>query len=204
MTKVLKFSRDDDGKEAWLEARKGRFTGTRNEPLNKRGGGYKKMFYEIIAERVAIPPDGENVMDRGIRLEDEALTCFEEITGLELNRELRLICRDDYPDISYSPDATVEGEKASVEVKCLNSASFIEAWITREVPSEYESQSMQPFVVNDELERLYFVFYDPRMPMDFFFLTIERKDHEERIKYLLESQISALKEIEAIVDKFTF
>lgn len=49
-----------------MEARLGRITGTRLKDLVvRRGSGYKIGFYEIIAERIAIPASGENVMDRG-------------------------------------------------------------------------------------------------------------------------------------------
>ena len=66
-----------------------RITGTRLKDLVvKRGTGRKIGFYELIAERIAIPPSGENVMDRGKRLEDEAVERFAKETDLEVENEL--------------------------------------------------------------------------------------------------------------------
>lgn len=199
-----KFPRTDEGQEAWLDCRKGRVTGTRLKDLiQKRSSKPKKGFYEIIAERVAIPASGENPMDRGKRLEDIAIKRFEQETGKEVDVELVLITREDNENIAYSPDGTI-GETETVEVKCLNSASHLEAWLTKEIPSEYEEQSIQPFCVNDKLQTLYFVFYDPRMPIDFFFFEVHRADKQAQIADYLEQQIVALAKIKEIEDSLTF
>jgi len=200
----LKFQRSDEGRQEWLDARKGKVTGTRLKDLIvKRGTKPKKGFYEIIAERVALPPTEENPMDRGQRLEEIAIQRFVKETGKEVNTDLVLICRDDNQDIAYSPDGTI-GDTESVEVKCLNSASHLEAYLTKEIPSEYEEQSIQPFVVNDNLQKLYFVFYDPRMPIDFFFFEVNREDIEDKITMAYETQILALAQIEEIEKQLTF
>lgn len=201
---IQKFERSDAGREEWLEARKGKITGTRlGDIIVKRGTEPKLGFWEIIAERVAIPADDENPMDRGRRLEDEAVQRFVQETGIAVNTDLQLLSREDYPDISYSPDGTI-GETATVEVKCLKSSLHIKAWWTKEIPKEYEEQAIQPFCVNDKLETLYFVFYDPRMPVDFFYLTINRKDFEGKIIAYLEQQIITLRNAEEIIKAITF
>lgn len=201
---VHKFPRIEEGEDAWLDCRKGRVTGTRLKDLIvKRSAKPKKGFYEIIAERVAVPASNENPMDRGKRLEDLAIKRFEQETGKMVNVELMLITREDNENIAYSPDGTI-GDTETVEVKCLNSASHLEAWLTKEIPSEYEEQSIQPFCVNDKLQTLYFVFYDPRMPIDFFFFEVHRADIESKIADYLEQQIVALAKIKEIEDSLTF
>ena len=201
---IHKFERTDAGREEWLDARRGKVTGTRVKDLIvKRGNKEKKGFWEIIAERVAIPPTEENAMSRGLRIEDEAIRRFEEKTGKTVNNDCVLICRDDNSDIAYSPDGTI-GETESVEVKCLNSASHIEAYITKEIPSEYEEQYIQPFVVNDNLETLYFVFYDPRMPIDIFFFEVKRADIADKITACHEQQLLSLAKIADIEKQLTF
>ena len=68
-------------KEEWLNARAGKITGSKLKDLIvKRGTGEKKGFYQLIADRVAIAPDGENPMDRGTRLEEEAIERFVKET----------------------------------------------------------------------------------------------------------------------------
>lgn len=199
--KIQKFN----DREAWLEARLGKVTGTRLKDLiNKRATKPKKGFYEIIAERVAIPTTDESMMDRGNRLEDVAVEKFTERTGKKVNNELVLWERDDNPYIAISPDGMVIEELAAVEVKCLSSASHIEAFLTKEIPAEYEYQVLQYFCVNDELKTLYFIFYDPRTPIEIFWITVERKDKEADIAFCLQSQIEALVLIKEYENKLTF
>jgi len=192
-------------KELWLEARIGRITGTRLKDLiSLRGSGKKKGFWELVAERVALPIDGENPMDRGVRLEEEAVARFEKETKKKVNSDLVLWVSDQDENIAISPDGYI-GETEAVEVKCVNSASHIEALITQEVPAEHKFQVLQYFIVNPKLKYLYFIFYDPRVQAkDFFYLTINRKDVAEEVeKYLLE-ELAIIKEVEAITLKLTF
>jgi len=195
-----------DDRESWLAARKGKITGSRlKDIIVKRGTGKKIGFYELIAERIAVDHDGENVMDRGTRLEEEAIKCFEKATGKKVNQDLVIWCREDNDCIAISPDGIVEGENAAVEAKCLSSARHIEAWYMQKVPDEYEYQIMQYFIVNDKLETMYMLFYDPRIPCkDFFFLTVHRKDVQAEIDACLEYQRQVIAEVNQIVNDLTF
>ncbi len=197
-----------NSKEEWLDARLGKVTGTRLKDLVvKRGTKPKKGFYEIIAERVAIPANGENVMDRGHRLEIDALERFESESGKKVNKDLVIFCRGDNHDIAVSPDGYIEKKKKvteMVECKCLSSASHIEAYLTKEIPSEYEYQKLQYFIVNDDLQILYFVFYDPRMPKDFFYFTIKREEVKDQITEYLALEKETLERIKQIETELTF
>ena len=198
--KILKF----DDEKTWLGARLGKITGTRvGGLLSKRDKKPLKGYYELIAERVAIPHDGENVMDRGKRLEDEAMERFALETGKKVDADLVLWVREDDDNIAISPDGSI-GKTEAVECKCLNSASHIEAYLTQKIPSEYDCQVLQYFIVNDSLKTLYFVFYDPRMPKDFFYLSVKRKDMEKQIEEYLEMERRVLKEVEEISNSLTF
>ena len=201
--KIQKFNSEDE----WLEGRSGRITGTRAKDLVvKRGTGYKKGFWEIVAERVAIPANGENVMDRGHRLEEDAIHRFEKETGKTINTELVIWSRSEEESIAISPDGFVEAPKIeeACEVKCLNSASHCEAFITKEIPNEYQPQKIQYFVVNDDLKILYWIFYDPRMPKDFFYFIIKREDIQKEINEYLELEKISLVEIERCEKLLTF
>jgi predicted phage-related endonuclease len=196
--KIQKF----DNKEDWLDARLGRVTGTRLKDLIvKRGTKPKIGFYEIIAERIAIPANLENVMDRGIRLEDEALERFAKETKKKVNTDLVLWYRDDDENIAVSADGYV-GKTEAIECKCLSSARHLEAYLTKEVPGEYEMQALQYFIVNEKLKTLYFVFYDPRMPKDFFWLEIQRD--QEKVEEYLGLEREVLAQIASIEKELTF
>ncbi len=188
----------------WLDARRGRVTGTRlGDLVAKRGGGYKIGYYELLAERIALPATDESAMDRGHRLEEDALDRFAQETGKEVDKTLKMWVRDDNEDIAISPDGTV-GETEAVEVKCLASSRHIEAFLTGKIPSEYDEQILQYFIVCDSLESLHFVFYDPRMPKDFFFFTKTRAEVAEKVSEYFEMQKRVLLEIADLEKKLTF
>lgn len=201
MFKTLKF----ENREEWLEARRGKITGTRlGSIVVKRGTGKKIGYYELIAERLADPADEENPMERGQRLEGEAIDRFEKETKKKVNRDLVILSRDDNDNISISPDGTI-GETEAVEVKCLASARHLEALLTDKVPSEHEFQTLQYFIVNDKLKKLNVIFYDPRiMVKDYFVLEIKREDVKADIEKYLEYQIITLAEVEKIVNDLSF
>lgn len=199
--KTLKF----DNKEAWLAGRIGKITGSRlKDIVVKRGTGKKIGFYELIAERLGIPADGENAMDRGTRLEAEAVEAFTKETGKEVDSSLYIWTRDDDESIAISPDGVI-GKTEALECKCLSSARHIEAFLTQEIPDEYEFQKLQYFIVNDKLQTLYFAFYDPRLlAKPFFYITVKREDIEKEIEQYLNYQRETLAEVNAIVNQLTF
>lgn len=195
-----------DNREEWLADRVGKITGSRLAKIVvKRGAGKKIGFYELIAERLGLPADGEDPMDRGTRLESEAAARFEQETGKKLDTSLIMWMRDDDNSIAISPDGVVEGEPEAAEFKCLGSARHIEAWHTQQIPDDYEFQKLQYFIVNPDLEKLYFGFYDPRIPaIDFFIIEVKREDVQEDVDKYLEYQRKELAEVAEIVNKLTF
>lgn len=198
---TLKF----EDKNSWLAARRGKITGSRlKDIVVKRGTGYKLGFYELIAERLGIAADDESAMDRGTRLEPEAMERFITETKKKVDTSLIIWTRDDNENIAVSPDGFM-GKKEAVEVKCLSSARHIEAWLTQKIPDEYEFQKLQYFIVNEDLQKLHFAFYDPRLlAKPFFVITVKRKDVEEDVKTYLEYQKNVIEEVNKIVNELTF
>lgn len=194
-----------ESREEWLAARRGKITGSRlKDIVVKRGTGKKIGFWELVAEGIGVAPDDESAMDRGSRLEAEALERFAKESGKKLDTSLVIWTREDDESIAISPDAFI-GKKEAVETKCLSSARHIEAYFTQEVPDEYEFQVFQYFIVNDTLKTLYLVFYDPRILVkDYFVLTINRKDKEEAIAQYLQYQKDTMKEVREYINQLTF
>ena len=190
--------------EEWMDSRRCKITGTRVKDLVvKRGTGRKIGFYELVAERIANADDGENPMERGQRLEEEALERFSEETGKKVKTDLVIWTRDDNENIALSPDGWVKVSEA-VEVKCLSSARHLQAFFEG-VPKDYKDQTIQYFVVNDKLKVLHVVFYDPRLTVkDYFCITIKREEYQEEIEKYLEYQKQVLQEVDDIVNELTF
>lgn len=194
-----------EDKESWLVARRGKITGSRlKDIITKRGTGKKIGFYELIAERLGVPADDESAMERGSRLESEAMEVFVKDTKKKVDTSLVIWTRDDNENIAISPDGFI-GSKEAVEVKCLSSARHIEALLTQEIPDEYKDQMIQYFVVNDTLATLYFVFYDPRiLSKPYFSIKVSRKDVQEKVDEYLEYEKKTLEEVVEAVNKLTF
>lgn len=195
--------------DAWLDARKGKITGSKlKDIVVKRGTGRKIGFYELIADRLSIQEEPEDVMERGHRLEQEAIDKFSEITGLKVETDIGICVSDENPNIALSPDGLIKtkGKYAeAVEVKCLSAARHLQAYFEKAIPDEYEFQKLQYFIVNEDLQVLYFVFYDPRVTVKpLHFLEITREEVEEDIKTYLEYQKNVLKEVESLTAQLAF
>lgn len=172
-------------------------------------------YYALIAERLGVPADEEIPMERGHRIEREAIDRFEKETGMKVDSSLVIWSRDDNESIAISPDGVVvDGESPdseATEVKCLSSARHVQAYITREIPEEYRPQCLQYFAVNDVLKRLNFICYDPRFSMfewqkgklDFFVLHMDREEVIREVEDILEFQRNILNEVDREVNRIT-
>lgn len=194
-----------ENRDLWLAGRRGKITGSRlKDIISKRDGNKKIGFYELIAERIATAPDDERAMDRGTRLEEEAVARFIKETKKKVDTSLVIWMRNDNESIAVSPDGFI-GKKEAVECKCLSSARHIEAYLTQSIPDEYDYQTKQYFIVNDSIETLHVVFFDPRIPCkDYFVLEVHRKDIEEEIGIYLDYQHKTIQEVNEIVANLTF
>lgn len=183
----------------------------------------KLEFYQLIADRIAIDTkfeydendeivfNSQNMMERGHTLEDEAAVIFAERTGKSLVR-VGICVRDDNESIGQSPDRLIQSDdgiyREALEVKCLKSSKHLQALIEQTIPDEYFSQAVQYFVVNEDLETLYFAFYDPRIPFDcgFHWIEIKRTDKEvaKRIPQYLAYEKMLLAEVDYWVGKLTY
>jgi hypothetical protein len=176
---ILKF----DSLHEWLDARKGRITGSRLKDIEPKKNGEKKIeFYKVLSERLLDPsheePKDENTMHRGNRLEGKALEIYKEQKNPEIEDNLVLWMRDDNEWMAVSPDAVTKDGLGAVEVKCLNPARHLEVLLTNTIPEEYEYQGRQYFIVNDKLEWIDFCFYEPRLRIadKFFIKRVNRAD----------------------------
>lgn len=197
----------EQGSQEWFDYRKGKISGTMLADLYSKRGTRKIGFYELIAERLAIDPDDENRADRGLRLEEEAVLEFE--TRLDKKVERVGICEHDlYPEVINSPDGLIKKGKKyteALEVKCLSPARHLEAVITNKVPGEFEAQKLQYFIVNPDLKKLYFMFYDPRIvTVPVHVIEVTRAELGDLPDKYLQFQLEQLAEVNQIIEGLAF
>lgn len=197
----------EQGSEEWFEYRRGKISGTMLADLYSNRGNRKLGFYELIAERLSLEPDDENRMDRGIRLEQEAIDLFTKKTGKKVER-VGVCVHGKYPEIINSPDGLIKDRgkyTEAIEVKCISPARHLQAVIEQEVPKEFEAQKLQYFIVNPDLKKLHFVFYDPRIAaVPFYVVEVTREELGDLPEKYLQFQVEQLNEIANIIEQLAF
>lgn len=150
----------------------------------------KDEFYKLVAGMVARPvtfndyeaPEGVKVgwRERGHILEPFAVEAFKERSGLDVvQTDQEIWVSDDNPNITVSPDGYINGKAITeaIEVKCPDNHVVIRAYNENRYPEKYHEQVLQYFIVNDKLQKLYFLIYTdciPSLPLQVF--EVRRKD----------------------------
>lgn len=168
----------------------------------------KKMgYYQLMAERLAVKeegPDNETPLERGTRLEPEAVEKFATMSKKEVENNLILWISDAHPAITYSPDGIVSEEEVA-EAKCLSSALHLYVYFEKDIPPEYHRQNLQAFIANEKLRTLHFVCYDPRIPcLPLHYITVTREELADEIEKHKAYQLQVLKMLEEDVISISF
>ena len=182
-------------------------------------------IYKLIAQRIAKPinpndyadriPEGAtySAMLRGQILEDEARELISEKLGKQIipgrvwqsEENEYMICSPD-GEIAESIDEYTDIIEA-VEIKCLDSWKVVKAYYEKRPPLEYEAQIIQYFLVNENLQKLYFciysdVFTNPDLGLQIF--ELKREDYREKIELTGRVQNATLELVEREVQKLMF
>ena len=213
----------EQNSEEGLLRRLGRITGTKVNgvrPMARDKSRRYDGFWTVLAEKAAVPADGEPDMERGHRLENVALQMMSEKLGLPFDTEPGIWVSDIDDDIMVSPDGAqpVEGDQLPTyagEVKSLSSAKHLKYIYTdhkakqrsdynpyysipNDAQNNYQDQVLQYFVVNPELEDLYFALFDDRQEMNHLVLWtihVKRSDVQPLIDETLEMELGTLVEM---------
>ena len=158
----------------------------------------KKRYYEMLAERVARPLTPNDYADRlngepfsaiarGHILEPEIADNFAKAYNKKLDEDSVVWVSDDNPNSYISPDRTITDKdgvvREAVEIKAFYSPEVLEVWKTQKIPSEYMPQVVKYFMINKDLETLYWVVGTDLIPgLELQVFTVKRKDVEDQIK----------------------
>lgn len=189
----------------WEQLRKTKITGTVLKSLMGTPKARQEAIYEVIANRLSVGVDSdeeyENPMQRGTRLEPDAVSAFELEKNMQVERTG--FCEDDSnPFIANSPDGYIIGtdDTEALEIKAMGGKNHIKMWLTDEIPEEYKWQVVQYFVVNEKLQKLYFAGYNPDIPIHpLHIIEVKREDIALDIENARKSQEAFLLEVDAIL-----
>jgi putative phage-type endonuclease len=197
--------------ESWLNDRLGCVTASRvSDVMAKTKSGYsasrKNYMMQLLCERLTKRREETYInaaMQRGTDLEPVARTMFEMQTGLDV-KETGFIRHPNGFDIGASPDGLVS-DGGILEVKCPNTAQFIDFYLYRKIPSDYQAQmALQMACCN--ATHGYFVMFDDRLPehMQLTYVKVERNEQfelemmKEITLFLIELDDLALKVIQTM------
>lgn len=179
-------------------------------------------IYKLIAQRIAKPinpndyadriPEGAtySAMLRGQILEDEARELISEKLGKKIIPG-RVWQSEENEYMICSPDGEIVDDTGkvseAVEIKCLDSWKVVKAYYEKHPPLDYEAQIIQYFLVNENLQKLYFciysdVFTNPDLGLQIF--ELKREDYREKIELTGRVQNATLGLVEREVQKLMF
>lgn len=229
--KILQFQKDsDEWLEARNTVISGTKVKEVKPPTRKVKTGSQTIgFWGLIAEYLSYGVEEESPMVRGTHLEDENAQLAIEKLHLENGKyNVGALWQTDDALLGYSPDAFEDTEKPkwAIECKSLKTAEHIYL-IARDmaakgklpstvaaqfavkeeyrgidyVAEEHQLQIKQAFVVNPELDVVYYSLYDPRVFVEdlrHYIITVKRSEMEEDIaeqKEMVERQAKLARDI---------
>ena len=177
-------------------------------------------IYKLIAQRIAKPinpndytlPEGAtySAMLRGQILEEEARELISEKLGKQIIPG-RVWQSEENEYMICSPDGEIVDDTGkvseAVEIKCLDSWKVVKAYYEKHPPLDYEAQIIEYFLVNENLQKLYFciysdVFTNPDLGLQIF--ELKREDYREKIELTGRVQNATLGLVEKEVQKLMF
>jgi exodeoxyribonuclease (lambda-induced) len=187
--------------EEWYLLRLGKITGTKMKSLMSKE--WKSIIDEVVSEILTQKTEEAYVnknMQWGIDNEDFAVYEYEKKFFVETT-SCGFCLSTKYKYLGLSPDGWV-GYNGAIEVKCPSSKTHVKYIREDKIPTEYVWQIVNYFIVNENLEWLDFVSFDPRFEHSKLWVKrVNREDLEEKIKEAELMLIKAETEINNLLNK---
>ncbi|MCK4500899.1 YqaJ viral recombinase family protein [Candidatus Babeliales bacterium] len=168
--------------EEWYQARLGKVSGSRMKLALGSPKVQNTFISELIAEQVTEMPavsGTSRAMERGNEIEPFSRAHYKKITGIEL-QEVGMCIHEKYDWLTNSPDGLTEDRTHAGEFKSPDSKKMIEyIRYPMEAWKDYGDQVINYFMVNEKLETLDFVLYDPRIKLEKYQMIIKHYTREE-------------------------
>lgn len=201
--------------QEWLDEKWGKISGSSAKsarPLSRGSDRTAPGLWKVLAGLIALPPSGEKPMDRGHRIEDEALEYYEKTTGKVINKDAGIWVSDEDDRMMFSPDGDdgKDEPEQSYEVKALGSEKHLKIIfkdlyaqeldgdnynpiesLPNEAGAYYRDQAIDAFVVNDKLKVHTIIFYDDRVAREelvMHVIEIKREQIQDEVDILLYQQ----------------
>ncbi len=192
----------EQGSEAWHELRCGRFTASKFKDLmaSTSTATYQGLIDTIVGEilsETTEPTYSNDIMQRGIDLEDEAADLYESINEIPCEK-IGFVTNDNvFPDyVGVSPDRVV-GD-GILEIKCPLMKTHISYLRKGVLPNVYKWQVQGQLLVTDA-EYCDFMSYYPNIK-PFILRVLPNVEMQNELKNRIESSIDLIKQILKEID----
>ena len=184
----------EQGTPEWHALRIGKITSSRVAEIMKSDN--LKVVDALIYEKVcpdmavwdAVDSYVSEAMQWGTDHEGEACEEYTKATGIKLET-VGFCTHETFDYIAMSPDRFTPDRTGGIEVKCPNTKTHIRTIRMGGLPNEHKYQVYQYFLVNEKLQWLDFVCYDPRFtPRPLYINRITRNEIEPEL-YSLQAEI---------------
>lgn len=212
----------EQNSDVWYDFRRYKIGGSKakgTKPLMR--GKYKGLaegaagFWKLISERLSLPKDGENEMERGHRLEQRALGLTNQKYGLSLTKGMiwqsdeneRLYISPDGEDLNdltvaqetkaFDPDKHLRLMWEDVQAKKTSGYRAFDS-----IPDENKDQAIHYFRVNPDLKKLYWVLISDLVAyeeLEYYAIIVDRNTIEEEIATLSKIEQTVLQRSDQIV-----
>ena len=188
----------------WLKLRKGIITGTRLKAVASAPSTatYKTLMAELIAEDLAPLPETfqNDAMIRWNMLEPIAREKYEELTWQKVEA-LGFCIHETRKYSGLSPDGFIVTKtdprpseplvtvyKKALEIKCPGAKNHLKIISENKIPAEYKWQIINYFLVNEELEELDFMTFNPDIYIEHLqihIIKVKREDYEKELTEII-------------------
>jgi hypothetical protein len=200
----------EQGTPEWHKLRIGRITSSRVADIMKSDN--LKVVDALIYER-SCPDDAlwdtqdgyvSDAMQWGTDHEDDAVQAYTAKTGNQM--EAVGFCTHKVFDyLGMSPDRLTPDRTGAVEVKCPNTKTHIRTIRMGGLPNEHKYQVLQYFLINEDMQWLDFVSYDPRFaPRPLYIHRITRDEVQVELGELMASIVKFWTKFEKYYQQVTF
>lgn len=145
----------------WLQVKWAKIGGTRSKILFKDSEAiFTELFSELTEEFQLENSFTSEAMERGNELEPFARNYLNFTYDLDL-KECGWLQSSESELLGISPDGITDDNKICCEIKCLGRKAHAEMLINQSISLDFVPQVVHYFVVNPELEFLYFIAFRP-------------------------------------------
>jgi len=201
------------GTDEWKQIRKGMVTGTKlkwvvSAPTTAT---YKTLMLELVAEELWPVPEifKNDAMIRWTMLEPIAREKYEQMTNQKVD-EVGFCIHDTRKYCWLSPDWFIKNKQGeytkALEIKCPGTKNHLKYILEDRIPPEYKWQIVNYFLVNEKLEELDFMTFNPDIYLPHLqthIITIKRADVQDDLKALEPKLDQYAKLWEELINKLT-